>query len=109
MKFRVTQRLPLIAHRTRINHLYQQRLCFTSFLRKVQTTQYRASTNGGGSSRSEGNSYLVPGATMATIVMLGALHARRLYDDKKLEEARDKGAELEFQPDVKVIYLFSTF
>ena len=33
---------------------------------------------------SVGNSYLVPGATVATIVMLGALHARRLYDDKKV-------------------------
>lgn len=31
-----------------------------------------------------GNSFLVPGATVATILMLGALHARRLYDDKKV-------------------------
>lgn len=31
-----------------------------------------------------GNSFLVPGATAATILMLGALHARRLYDDKKV-------------------------
>ncbi|PSS11543.1 Phosphatidylserine decarboxylase 1 alpha chain like [Actinidia chinensis var. chinensis] len=105
MKFRVSQRLPLVGHHTRNNHLYQQRLCFTSFLRKVQTTQPRASPNGGGSSNSKGNSFLVPGATAVTIVMLGALHARRLYDDKKLEEARDKGADLEFQPDVKATFL----
>lgn len=31
-----------------------------------------------------GDSYLVPGATVATLLMLGALHARRLYDDKKV-------------------------
>lgn len=30
-----------------------------------------------------GNFLLVPGATMATILMLGILHARRLYNDKK--------------------------
>ncbi|KAL6550424.1 phosphatidylserine decarboxylase 1 [Orobanche minor] len=32
----------------------------------------------------KGNSFLVPGATVATILMLGSLHARRLYDDKKV-------------------------
>lgn len=31
-----------------------------------------------------GNMFLVPGATVATLLMLGALHARRLYDDKKV-------------------------
>lgn len=31
-----------------------------------------------------GGSFLVPGATVATILMLGALHARRLYEDKKV-------------------------
>lgn len=31
-----------------------------------------------------GNSFLVPGATVATILMLGALHVRRLYDDRKV-------------------------
>lgn len=30
-----------------------------------------------------GNFLLLPGATMATILMLGFLHARRMYDDKK--------------------------
>lgn len=28
--------------------------------------------------------FFVPGATAATIIMLGVLHARRLYDDKKV-------------------------
>lgn len=31
-----------------------------------------------------GDSFLVPGATAATLLMLGVLHARRLYDDKKV-------------------------
>lgn len=30
------------------------------------------------------NYFLIPGATVATILMLGALHARRLYDDTKV-------------------------
>lgn len=47
----------------------------------------------------------MPGATVATLLMLGALHARRLYDDKKVEEAREKGIEFEFQPDVKATFL----
>lgn len=33
---------------------------------------------------SAGNSFLVPGATVATILMLGALHARHIYEDKKV-------------------------
>ncbi|CAN6477931.1 unnamed protein product [Victoria cruziana] len=37
--------------------------------------------------------------------MLGLLHARRLYDDKKMEEAREKGVDLEFSPDVKAAFL----
>lgn len=47
----------------------------------------------------------MPGATVATILMLGALHARRLYDDKKVEDAREKGLEFEFHPDVKATFL----
>ncbi|OIW10845.1 hypothetical protein TanjilG_27791 [Lupinus angustifolius] len=51
------------------------------------------------------DSFLVPGATVATLLMLGALHARRMYQDKKTEELRDKGVEFEFQPDVKASFL----
>ncbi|XP_068634533.1 phosphatidylserine decarboxylase proenzyme 1, mitochondrial isoform X2 [Aristolochia californica] len=51
------------------------------------------------------NSFFVPGATVATILMLGILHARRLYDDKKIEEAKEKGLELEFSPDAKAAFL----
>ncbi|KAF5197440.1 Phosphatidylserine decarboxylase proenzyme 1 protein [Thalictrum thalictroides] len=80
---------------------------FTSslFTRNLQTS--RASINGGGtSSSSEGKSFLyVPGATLATLLMLGALHARRLYEDKKKEEAREKGIEIEFSPDRKATFL----
>jgi hypothetical protein len=31
-----------------------------------------------------GNKFLIPGATVTTMLMLGILHARRLYDDKKV-------------------------
>ncbi|PRQ18231.1 putative phosphatidylserine decarboxylase [Rosa chinensis] len=34
--------------------------------------------------------------------MLGALHARRMYEDMKVVEVHEKGTEFEFQPDVKV-------
>ncbi|KAH9777201.1 phosphatidylserine decarboxylase proenzyme 1 [Citrus sinensis] len=37
--------------------------------------------------------------------MLGALHARRMYDDRKVEEAREKGIEIEFKPDAKASFL----
>ncbi|KAK9275009.1 hypothetical protein L1049_022267 [Liquidambar formosana] len=106
MRFRGFQRLPLLPYDARLSRLRHQRLHFTSFFRKLHNTQARASINGGTSS-SEGasNSYLVPGATVATILMLGTLHARRLYDDKKVEEAREKGIEFEFQPDVKASFL----
>ncbi|CAH1451815.1 unnamed protein product [Lactuca virosa] len=80
------------------------------FLRKLRTatTQPRASLNGDSSSsgsKGKGNPFLVPGATVATIAMLGALHARRMYSDKKLEEARESGIEPELQPDVKAKFL----
>ncbi|XWS38593.1 hypothetical protein CRYUN_Cryun19dG0144400 [Craigia yunnanensis] len=52
-----------------------------------------------------GNAFLVPGATVATLLMLGVLHARRLYDDKKVEGALEKGIEFEFQPDAKATFL----
>lgn len=111
MKWRDYQTLPILISNRCINNLYQShRLYFTIFLRKVQPTQARAFASGGGASgsnggRSEGNSFLVPGATLATILMLGALHARHIYEDKKIEEAREKGVELEFHPDVKASFL----
>ncbi|XP_020263536.1 phosphatidylserine decarboxylase proenzyme 1, mitochondrial [Asparagus officinalis] len=57
------------------------------------------------SSSSRGNYFIVPGATAATILMLGALHARRLYDDKKVEDMKEKGIEVEFAPDAKAAFL----
>ncbi|XP_019156579.1 PREDICTED: phosphatidylserine decarboxylase proenzyme 1, mitochondrial [Ipomoea nil] len=103
MKFRATHRVPLFTRCTRFSHLSQRRLHFTSFLRKIQSSEARASSNGGSSSH--GKSFFLPGATVATIVMLGALHARRLYDDNKIEGAREKGIELEFHPDVKASFM----
>jgi hypothetical protein len=48
---------------------------------------------------------LLPGATVATLLMLGALHARRLYEDSKIEEQKRQGKELEFAPDWKATFL----
>ncbi|XP_068634534.1 phosphatidylserine decarboxylase proenzyme 1, mitochondrial isoform X3 [Aristolochia californica] len=81
MKFRVTPPWPVFArHSSRANRVSPYFLCSNSFSRNLISS--RASCNGGGSS-GEGNSFFVPGATVATILMLGILHARRLYDDKK--------------------------
>ncbi|WMV34543.1 hypothetical protein MTR67_027928 [Solanum verrucosum] len=107
MKFRASQRIPCFTYNGRFSHPHAQRFQFTTFLRKVQATEARASLNRGGSSSnssSQGNTLLLPGATVATIVMLGLLHARRLYDDQKIEDAREKGI-LEFQPDVKATFM----
>lgn len=107
MKFRASQRIPCFTYNGRFSHTHAQRFHFTTFLRKVQATEARASLNRGGSSSnssSQGNTLLLPGATVATIVMLGLLHARRLYDDQKIEDAREKGI-LEFQPDVKATFM----
>ncbi|KAL7160463.1 hypothetical protein ABFS83_01G096600 [Erythranthe nasuta] len=105
-------RSPPILNYNRIYHHHHRRFHFTTFLRKVQPAPPRsflgaaaAAGSNGSNSQSQGNSFLVPGATLATIFMLGALHARRLYDDNKIEEARSKGVEFEFQPDVKARFL----
>ncbi|OEL27044.1 Phosphatidylserine decarboxylase proenzyme 1, mitochondrial [Dichanthelium oligosanthes] len=77
--------------------------------------------------------FLLPGATAAVLVMLGALHARRMYDDKKVSHAlqdlessiimascphicdsflckvvqrKEKGIEPQFSPDLKDIPVF---
>ncbi|KAF9602354.1 hypothetical protein IFM89_026781 [Coptis chinensis] len=101
MKFQVYPKWAFIF--TRNNH---HRSLFSSSLNKpfkFQSSQ--ASVNGGTNSSSEGTSFFVPGATVATILMLGALHARRLYNDKKMEEVREKGIEIEFSPDAKASFM----
>ncbi|XP_062156801.1 phosphatidylserine decarboxylase proenzyme 1, mitochondrial isoform X2 [Alnus glutinosa] len=105
MKFRASHRLPLFPYHTRHGYLHSQRRCFNSFFQKFRTTTQPRASNNGRSGSSQGDSFLVPGATVATLLMLGFLHARRLYDDKKIEEAREKGIEFEFQPDVKATFL----
>ncbi|KAH7514189.1 hypothetical protein FEM48_Zijuj11G0062200 [Ziziphus jujuba var. spinosa] len=105
MKFGGSQRFPVFPRPVHRNYLHKQHRCFTSFVKKFRrATQSRASSNGGSGS-SQGHYFLVPGATVATLLMLGVLHARRMYDDKKVEEAREKGIESEFQPDIKATYL----
>ncbi|CAO2819473.1 unnamed protein product [Amaranthus hypochondriacus] len=109
MKFRVHRRFPAFNHFHRISNLnaLQSRYFNSYLLKKIHTSSSaRASFNGGNnSSNSNGNAYLLPGATVATILMLGALHARRLYDDRKVEEAKEKGVEPVFQPDAKASFL----
>ncbi|KAM4073738.1 hypothetical protein ACJW30_10G042300 [Castanea mollissima] len=105
MKFRASYRLPIFLYRARHGYFHNQRRCFTSFFKKLQTTTRARTSFNGGTGPSRGDSFLVPGATAATLLMLGVLHARRLYDDKKVEEAREKGIEFEFQPDVKASFL----
>ncbi|XP_034217084.1 phosphatidylserine decarboxylase proenzyme 1, mitochondrial isoform X3 [Prunus dulcis] len=103
MKFRASHRVCIFSHSTHLNSLHNQRRCFASFLKKLhKTPQARSFSNGGGGG-SKGDSFLLPGATVATLLMLGALHVRRMYDDRKVEEALEKGTEFEFQPDVKEI------
>ncbi|KAJ6327297.1 hypothetical protein OIU78_014219 [Salix suchowensis] len=106
MKFRYSSKLPIFIHSLRLSHLHHQRSqFFTSLLKKSRTTSQVGASFNGSSGNSRGNIFLVPGATVATLLMLGALHARRLYDDKKVEEAREKGIEFEFQPDHKASFL----
>ncbi|KAH6829869.1 phosphatidylserine decarboxylase 1 [Perilla frutescens var. hirtella] len=104
-KWRGFRSIPVLKYNSLYHH---RRFYFTTFLRKASHAPPQASLGGGAGSNggsSQGNSFLVPGATVATILMLGALHVRRLYDDKKIEEARSKGVELEFHPDAKARFL----
>lgn len=64
----------------------------------------RLHAKSGHSGAGQGN-FLLPGATAAVLVMLGALHARRMYDDKKVVERKEKGIEPEFSPDFKASFL----
>ncbi|XP_014519417.1 phosphatidylserine decarboxylase proenzyme 1, mitochondrial [Vigna radiata var. radiata] len=101
MKYRVSHKFPVFPHRT---HPFKNARYITSFTRRFLIRRPRASINGG-SGNSQGESFLVPGATVATILMLGVLHGRRLYVDKKTEEMKEKGIEVEFQPDIKATFL----
>uniref|UniRef100_A0A0E0K7I6 phosphatidylserine decarboxylase n=1 Tax=Oryza punctata TaxID=4537 RepID=A0A0E0K7I6_ORYPU len=58
---------------------------------------HHASANSGAR---QGN-FILPGATAATLVMFGILHARRMYEDQKVVERKEKGIEPEFSPDFK--------
>ncbi|XP_021757805.1 phosphatidylserine decarboxylase proenzyme 1, mitochondrial-like isoform X2 [Chenopodium quinoa] len=112
MKFRVHRKFPVFDNIYRISSLkvLQCRNVNPFFINKLRSfsSSAKAALNDGhnsNSSSSNGNTFLLPGATVATILMLGALHARRLYDDKKVEEAKEKGFEPGFQPDAKASFL----
>ncbi|KAM1024526.1 hypothetical protein EV2_038867 [Malus domestica] len=104
MEFRVSHGIPMFSGSSHLAYLHNQRHCFSSLKKLHKTAQARAFVNGGGGG-SKGDSFLLPGATVATLLMLGVLHGRRMYEDRKAEEARENGAELEFQPDVKSKFL----
>ncbi|XVF51768.1 hypothetical protein PTKIN_Ptkin04bG0211100 [Pterospermum kingtungense] len=105
MKFRFSQNVPMFLPYSQLGHLRNHRRFFSWYVKQFRTaSQVRASVSGG-SGNSQGNAFLVPGATVATLLMLGALHARRMINDRKVEEAREKGIEFEFQPDVKATFL----
>uniref|UniRef100_A0A0E0NNH0 phosphatidylserine decarboxylase n=1 Tax=Oryza rufipogon TaxID=4529 RepID=A0A0E0NNH0_ORYRU len=63
---------------------------------------FHASANSGAR---QGN-FILPGATAATLVMFGILHARRMYEDQKVVERKEKGIEPEFSPDFKELPVF---
>ncbi|ESQ55767.1 hypothetical protein EUTSA_v10025592mg [Eutrema salsugineum] len=113
MKPRFSQNVYLLGRYSFVRRFHHtHRRTFSSFLNNIRSNHFgaRASSiggggGGGGTGNSKGNAFLLPGATMATILMLGALHARRLYEDKKIEEKRERGIELEFHQDVKASFL----
>ncbi|CAH2078851.1 unnamed protein product [Thlaspi arvense] len=115
MKPRFSQNVYLLGRYSYLRRFHQSnRRTLSSFVNNIRSTHFcaRASSlggsgrgGGGGTGDSKGNDFLLPGATMATILMLGALHARRLYEDKKIEEKRERGIEHEFHHDVKASFL----
>ncbi|CAN8324828.1 unnamed protein product [Cochlearia groenlandica] len=108
MKHRFSHNVYFVTHYSHLRRFHHtHRRTLTTFLNNIRShhSTARASSLGGGSSGGGGNAFLLPGATMATILMLGALHARRLYEDKKIEEKRERGIELEFHQDVKASFL----
>lgn len=105
MKFRYSNKVSVFPHYLRLTHDHQWCQISTSFFKKLQTNPQARASFSAGSNNSQGNAFLFPGATLATLLMLGALHARRMYGDRKVEEAREKGIEIEFKPDAKASFL----
>ncbi|KAF8049477.1 hypothetical protein N665_2203s0004 [Sinapis alba] len=111
MKPRFSQNVFLFGRYSFVRRFHHsQRRTLTSFINNIRSNRRTFSSLGGGSGGggngdSNGNAFLLPGATVATILMLGALHGRRLYEDKKIEEKRERGIELEFHQDVKASFL----
>ncbi|WZZ26323.1 hypothetical protein YC2023_009724 [Brassica napus] len=112
MKPRFPQNVFLFGRYSYVRRFHQSsRRNLSSFINNIRSNRRTFSSTGGGSGGggtgdSNGNAFLLPGATVATILMLGALHGRRLYEDKKvIEEKRERGIELEFHQDVKASFL----
>ncbi|XP_074264776.1 phosphatidylserine decarboxylase proenzyme 1, mitochondrial-like [Silene latifolia] len=109
MKYKGNHRFPwFIHHLSNLKFLQSHRNINCSKLNQFRSlsASARASFNNASSSTSSnGKSYFLPGATVATMLMLATLHARRLYADNKAEEAKAKGIEAGFQPDAKASFL----
>ncbi|KAL0874023.1 hypothetical protein Bca101_023728 [Brassica carinata] len=111
MKSRFSKNVYLLGRYAYVRRfLHSQRRTLSSSINNIRSNRRTFSSLGGGSGGggtgdSNGNAFLLPGATVATILMLGALHGRRLYEDKKIEEKRERGIELEFHQDVKASFL----
>ncbi|KAL4277919.1 hypothetical protein GQ457_03G022090 [Hibiscus cannabinus] len=104
MNLRFSRNIPPF-HPFLLPNVHNRRRFFSWYVKQFRTTSQARASLGGPGTNSQGNAFVVPGATVATLLMLGVLHARRLYDDKKVEEAREKGIEPEFRPDVKATFL----
>ncbi|XP_024526209.1 phosphatidylserine decarboxylase proenzyme 1, mitochondrial [Selaginella moellendorffii] len=57
-----------------------------------------------GSAAGKARSFL-PGATVATLAMVAVLQGKRIYEEKQMELAIQKGIEPEFSPDTKASFL----
>ncbi|XP_078442687.1 phosphatidylserine decarboxylase 1 [Wolffia australiana] len=105
MKFRSVSRWYLLPYQQfprRVFRPHPLQFVSGSFTRGFQATRFSA--NDGNHGR-EGNFFMLSGATVATILMLGALHARRLYEDRKVQVMKERGIEPEFSPDFKAGFL----
>lgn len=68
MKFRVSHGLPIFLYRARHGYLHNQRRCFTSFFKKLQTTTRARTSFNGGTGPSRGQPVTSPIATFAYLL-----------------------------------------
>ena len=84
--------------------MIHRRLQTRKYVRDAHNTSVAAELDSHEDS-STGRVRLLPGATIATLLMLGTLHARRLYEQNKLDKKRLERRELEFEGGWKATFL----